>query len=377
MHDPMDLLLPKTTGAFLAEEWSIDPYTPLPSFLEMKFMQDAGRSGREALQVAYELVLQKCSTMLQETNTENRFVAHVKRSAMALISVLKRYGLEWRCFMLYLLERHCLRISSAPLAETVYGGKRAILVREKEGNHRKRIVPMDRTNATRLALALALGPYFNEKLELVLQHQSVFGVNFLSWKPSHRRIFEILVRLLRFGAEAGNLFCQWRFLVGKSFHFDLVSLCLGMVVRRQTQQDQTSLVQPPPSNSSNLPTSSPGLSQTTRNVVMAAASLALTVSWLTQMRVTWMEHQQARRRLSSSPEIANDLPPPPHVKMASSRPLTSHCPKCHGPWIEPVVAIPGNFLVFCRACLDPEIASSKKIVRLFEPHASGINHVQA
>lgn len=189
----------------------------------------------------------------------------------------------------------------------------------------------------------------------------------MTWKPQHRRMFLILVRLLRFSAEAGNLFCQWRFLVGRSFHFDLVSLCLSMVVRRQTQQDETA-IQPP---SHNTDQRTPGLSQTTRNVVMAAASLALTLSWLTQMRVTWMEHQ-ARRRLSS-PESENDLPPPPHIKIAS-RP-GSHCPKCHGPWIEPVVAIPGNFMVFCRACLDPEIAASKKIIRLFEPHASGTNNV--
>lgn len=359
MHDPVDLIIPKTTGALLAEEWSIDPYTPLPSFLEMKFIEDAGRSGREALKMAYDLLLQKMSAFLHDTSTENRFVAQSKRYAMAMISVMKRYHMEWRFLMLYLLERHCLRISSATLAETVYGGKRAIVRDEVEGgSHRKRIVPLDRKNATRLALLLALGPYLKEKLDLFWQDQTVFGVDPISLQPSHRLRLESLVQLLRICTEAGNLFCQWRFLVGRSFHFDLVSLCLGMVVRRQTQQDH---IMQPASDSSNHSNPSPRLSQATRNVVMAAASLALSMSWLTQMRVTWLEHQASRRL--STPEPENDLPPPPHCKIVS-RPPPPHCPQCRGPWVDPVVAIPGDFFVYCRACLDPEIAASKKIVRL-------------
>lgn len=355
MHDPTELLVPKATGALLAEEWSIDPYTPLPSFLEMKFIEDAARSGREALKVAYDVLMQKLSAVVPREATNEQHRAY--KYAVALFSVLKRYHAEWRFLLMYLIERHCLRISSATLAESVYGGKRSILVNE-EGN-RKRIVPLDRKNATRLALLLTLGPYLKGKLELLLQSQSALGIDPMSLRPSHRRISEIILRLLRAATEASNLFCQWRFLLGQSFHFDLASLCLSMIVRRQTQQDQME------QTSKTAPSSSsPLLSPTIRTAVVAAASLALSVSWFTQMRVAWLEHEASRRLLDAE----NDLPPPPHRKVSMTQ-STRQCPKCHQPWVDPVVAVPGDFFVYCRECLDPDVLASKKIVRLYEPNA--------
>jgi hypothetical protein len=348
MHDPLDLLIPKTTGALLAEEWCIDPYTALPSFLEMKFIQDAERSGRETLKMVYDLLLNQLATL---PNSRSYVVARMKRYSLALIAFMKRYHAEWRCVLLYWMERRCLHMMSASCAEAVYGSKRAMLLPE-DGKHR--IVPLDRKNATRLALCLALGPYLKEKLAGVTQDQTLFGIDLVSLSPSHRRILQIIVRLLQLGGEAGNLFCQWRFLLGQSFHFDLASLCLGTVVRRQTQQDRPAT----PSKDVSSP-----MSQTTRNAVMTVISLAVSVSWLTQLRVMWLEQQSTKRRLAS---CDHDLPPPPHVQKAS---LPAHCPKCHGPWIDPVVAIPGDFLVYCRTCLDPDLAAAKKIVRLYEPHA--------
>ncbi|GAX25902.1 hypothetical protein FisN_6Hh060 [Fistulifera solaris] len=348
MHDPVDLLLPKTTGALLAEEWCIDPYTALPSFLEMKFIQDAERSGREALKIVYDSLFHQLSARLPITTTSHNYVVtRMQRYSKAFIAVMKRYHAEWRCLLLYWIQRRCLRMTSASCAEAVYGTKRAMLLPE-DGKHR--MVPLDRKNATRLAILLALGPYLKEKLEGVSQDQTLWGIDLLSLSPSHRRILQIIVRLLQVGSEAANVFCQWRFLLGKSFHFDLVSLCLGTLVRRQTQQDRPAT----PSKDVSSP-----ISQTTRNAVLTVLSMAVSVSWLTQLRVMWLEQQAMKRRLASS-----DLPPPPHVQNVSA-----HCPKCQGPWIDPVVAIPGDFLVYCRTCLDPEIAAAKKIVRLYEPHA--------
>ncbi|GAX28123.1 hypothetical protein FisN_6Lh060 [Fistulifera solaris] len=346
MHDPIDLLIPKTTGALLAEEWCIDPYTAVPSFLEMKFIQDAERSGREALKIVYDSLLNRLATL---PTSQNYVIARMKRYSFILIAFMKRYHAEWRCLLLYWIERRCLRMTSASCAEAVYGNKRAMLLPE---NGKHRMVPLDRKNATRLAILVALGPYLKEKLACVTQDQSLWGIDLLSLSPSHRRVLQIIVRLIQLGSEAGNVFCQWGFLLGKSFHFDLVSLCLGTVVRRQTQQDR------PTTPSKDL---SSQISQTTRNAVMTVLSVAVLVSWLTQLRVMWLEEQAMKRRLASS-----DLPPPPHVQKVS---LPAHCPKCQGPWIDPVVPIPGDFLVYCRTCLDPEIAAAKKIVRLYEPHA--------
>ena len=61
------LLDPKTVGALLAEEWSINPLSTLPSFLEMKFIEDASTSGHTAI----KSIIQMLTERLQHYSNQN------------------------------------------------------------------------------------------------------------------------------------------------------------------------------------------------------------------------------------------------------------------------------------------------------------------
>ena len=48
-------MVPDSIGGLLAEEWTIDPISALPSFLERTMMDEARRSGIESLKTVFVL----------------------------------------------------------------------------------------------------------------------------------------------------------------------------------------------------------------------------------------------------------------------------------------------------------------------------------
>ena len=205
-----------------------------------------------------------------------------------------------------------------------------------------------------------------------------------------------------------NLICRWRFLVGKSFHFDLPATLLQQVVRRVTQADSSvnSLIHDSseseksaandmketasPTDSRSLP-SRPQLVQS----VLLCISASLAISWLTQIRHEWNNYRRddllLRRQQqmeqeesgSSDQQLCSTIPPPPPpaVQLAKSRIPSDRCPLCRKHHSQPTASSSG--FVFCLSCVLPYIRKHKKcpvsgspsdegqLVRLFEPRKGG------
>jgi hypothetical protein len=390
------LLVPRSVSALLAEEWSINPLSMLPSFLEMKFIEDVSKSGQMALRSVLDLLMQRLSRDGEEVDESNR-VSTLRTSSQqdndniasdssvpaeinsrrqgdvssAIASILRRYSSELRCLALYLIQRRCLRALSSTVAESVYGAKRDVLAQpsprssddSKYKQNEKKLVPLNEKHATRLALALSLTPYLGEKLEQWQQSSA---------SRRYRRL-ALLLRLTKVSLEGANFLCQWRFLLGKSIFFDLTSLCLGQVVRRVTQQDNQSAsssvpaVALQPQNAVDAPSSKTG-----QLVLLSLLSASVTASWLTQLRAMWQDYRQRRTAREPTGHL-----PPPHVSFSST--TDRHlCPLCRRPWVEPTAAPSG--IVFCRPCLISYVKDNgwicpvtgvdcpeSRTVRLYEP----------
>jgi len=395
MTEHANPMVPMSIGALLAEEWTIDPYSVLPSFLEMFMMQEASRSARKALTTAIDVVQRQLDQSSDSQATSEQSLVssrlqsfskwvHQKRTSIArtLARLLLRYGPELRCLAIYLMERQCLYSkASATVSESIYGARRAKLQQSNYGNaanpHRRKLTTLSNTDKTRLALLLALGPYLREKFEALyqdcLQNQGSKG----------RRIFAFAYPFFRMTCNGTQLWTQWQFLLNRSVHFDLFSMLLNQVVRRVTQEDMEPSHEPPrdltrsDTTSASQTTFKPTTLPSPRKVALLVLSTSIALSWLTQLRLEWQQYRDERRRQAASGEDAAVIPPPPSCSGASVTTAPDQCPLCRNIRVNPTASSSGY--VFCLACLLPYVKKHGKcpvtgmkcpedrIIRLHEP----------
>ena len=414
METSSNLLVPQSVGALLAEEWSINPLSVLPSFFEMILIEDASKSGRGALRSVVEVVAQRMSNYgdsvirtrrgISESNDSvfSRYGAAVHlwiaATARKVAFLLQRFSPELRCLIVYLLERQSLRSSSCTLAESIYGTKRAVVANETPSTIRptnsRMLLALNQNHATRLALVLAVSPYLREKLDNYYQKFSRGSLQDAVLRRVVLRYYPILMKAF----DGANLVCQWRFLLGRSVFFDLASLFLGQVVRRATQQDEkltssgkSKVRAAPATSSSQVPDVQ--VDSRLQKSVLYLLSASVAFSWLTQLRATWQEYRhdrELRRRrdgeASSAAQTTSPIfvsgshvpPPPPHfVDSGAEQNDSSLCPLCRRKRVEPTASTSGY--VFCHSCLVPFVKEygtcpvtgvdcpESRTLRLYEP----------
>ena len=140
-------MLPTTMGALLAEEWTIDPQSTLPSFLEMMMMEEARRSGYEAMKACFLHVEDSLSAVAaggsaaitpvptsrsepigiigrtQPRSFATLWLEFKKETSRFIVDqVHKPWGPELRLFLIYMVERGSLISNAATLSESLYGG---------------------------------------------------------------------------------------------------------------------------------------------------------------------------------------------------------------------------------------------------------------
>jgi peroxin-12 len=342
---------PGSVGALLIEEWTINPYATLPSLVENVMMSEASRSTHHfvgtAISAAEHALRQRVlmdppfshETIGNGDGPSPRLLRlhHIRKLFRALLelrrrvlastlSVVRQYKLELQYLVTFLIERCCLGVADAMVGETLYGAMRVKLGRvhsadgtanEKgESSPVKRsLAPLSRSDKTRLALLISFVSYLREKNDVLVRKQQ------FAPSPAHvpsMRLQTHFLPLLHTSLAFVDLFCRWRYLMGRSIHFDLFSLALQQVVRRVTQQDTM-----PPSDLSS-PSSTPltsvdhdqrrsmdrehsvdesrsGLtkgSQLLRQSIMYMMVGTLAVSWLTQIRHEYLTYRRNQATLA-------------------------------------------------------------------------------
>ena len=152
----MNPTIPTSVGALLAEEVTMDPYSPLPSFLEMMMIEEATTSTEQSLSLALNALVEKAKRIREG----GRFVL----MATIVETFGRAYGVELRCIIKYIVQRRCLHRIHATVAEAFYGGRRVRI--GKEG----KLSDMNNRDQTRLALVLSISTYIKERLDLFFEH---------------------------------------------------------------------------------------------------------------------------------------------------------------------------------------------------------------
>eukprot|EP00536_Pseudo-nitzschia_multiseries_P001594 jgi/Psemu1/283137/fgenesh1_pg.20_\ len=266
--------IPESVGALLAEEWTINPTSTLPSFLERMMMEESRRCGWQALQSLLLVIEQRLSRAVEEDQGQDsrdhdsvgavNGTGRLSRLYHALLGrwprrvakvflqkLVRPFGPEIRFLILCVLERFSLALSDATISESLYGGRRVKLCEpsstEKSGKRNLR--PIENRDRMLLAFFMAFGPYLEERSEYFFRcffrlcSSSSINTTSTSFTRIARKnklmiILNVLWPLLRSTTKATFLWYRWRYLLGKTIFFDPYSSRMDLVVRRVTMEDQ-------------------------------------------------------------------------------------------------------------------------------------------
>ena len=354
--------IPISIGALLAEEVTIDPFSTLPSFLEMMMIEETTTSTERSLSLAISALVEKAKRLREG----GKFVF----MARIVETFGQAYRLELRCVMKYIVQRRCLQRVHATVAEAIYGGRRARI--GKEG----KLSDMNDRDRTRLALVLALSTYIKERLDLLFEQSRQ---NNRVDNTTTTRLVSLFVKLYPFlhMTHEGSIFSyHFFYLLNHSIYFDPLSHMLGLVVRRITSFDvkQTSVPPSPPLKSS---TENSHFVNMARAIAFYGLSSTLLLGWIS--RIQQAIRTQPTRYCNS---LIPPAPDPPKYRLDPNQRLriptdSQTCALCQQPRRNPTASTSGH--VFCHRCLLLHVREHGKcpltgrdcreqdIVRIFEP----------
>lgn len=393
------------TKNLLAEEVTIDPSSPFPSFLEMKLVRETTIAGEKAIRTSIAAAIDH----FNKIERTSRLGSIKQRIATLLAHSLARYQSEIEMMINYfILRRSLLSNSNSTLSETMYGLKRSRVSRDLS------VVNLQEIDGVRAALLLCVGPYMKSRLDKYYErNRDQYGTlealtveQRTNSEPSRfkqfRSLFIYLYPFLHMSHNGIQLAYQFAFLIGKSSYFDVSQHFLGQIVRRVTladintaQNSQASAVKP---FAEQIP-------ETVLLRIKKAAAIgvtsALLVGWIGKFRqemrrnrTRWIINRDAGSGFegqdrssdmagNSSSEVV--IPPPPlpssgkyfqdSVKPNSDPRL---CPLCLQKRVNPAASSSGY--VFCYKCLVVYLrekglkcpivgmrCEESQIVRLYEP----------
>lgn len=422
-------LNPTSAGSFLAEEWVINLFSALPSFLEMILIEHAKVQTRKTISGALDAAAFYISRRREAREDRERdqliqgddvssdrdtaqsllsYLSHgLSRLEVVILRFLGSYKAELICLTTYLLERRCLQSSAcATLSESLYGTKRVKLEQSSSPTMRTRqLKELTFTDKTRVALLAAIIPYLQEQLDQIFENNnsgiSVGGSgDEVIWQVHRRSRDEMRLamfyKLVRSLLQCINLVFRWRFLVESSFFYDFPNFLLGHIVRRVAQSDEVAAneTKDDKSTSSTPPASDhdDDSDASVRKSMAYFVTASIIAGWLTQMRADWENYQRQRHlELHSSPNDDASVtrssntysslapPPSPPAWSATSTVSPKNCPLCNQIRKHPTASASGY--VFCFTCILPYVqrhgkcpvtgmaCSESNLRRLFEPRS--------
>ena len=212
-----NLTIPTTVGALLTEEWTIDPLSHLPSFLELTFVDVARNSGRRALSAAWGVGITWLEGVLERLRQLERIVDRrtsrlgddsrdlsgairllkiiraftiqitrlrvkfLRRICRIFLGTVKSLGPELQTLIMYAIDYNCMHhLAGATACEMVYGLKRSKIVRQlqyannnlqsedtlqQQRSYQNKVADLTKYDKTLSALLAAILPYFKERCD--------------------------------------------------------------------------------------------------------------------------------------------------------------------------------------------------------------------
>lgn len=394
----------------LAEETTIDPTDPFPSFYEIKLLEGTSLAGEKAIHTSVQAIIDRLLRYLYHdgptTSSTRQESSYRQRIARFCYKPCRNHQAEIECLVSFII--HCKTLASpsfaSTLSESFYSLKRSRVT--KDG----RLETLTKSDGIKAALWLAIGPYIQHRLDAL--YQSIR----LRASPNTTRgnkiqkmqqLFVYLYPLLHMSHHGIKLAYQFVYLIGKTRYFDPHLHVLGQIVRRITLED----VKTNPSTQQHKNDKSTTATATAahrssqqeivllklKKVAMVGIASALILGWMGKLRqeiqkrrrLWWIQNQDSSSmtatdqgwiRISSSSNKNNATndpnyddvnetvvipappPPPPRqpttmthkkgkfaVGTVSPNQDFQKCPICHETRINPTASSSGY--VFCFKCL--------------------------
>ena len=401
-------LVPESTNALLAEEWTIDPTSTLPSFLEMVMIEEAQRSAWLTLKLMLSQIENRIRSWHEEFSMHDgdrdmsiyqRILVCLKVPQLAKIiseDILSNFASEIQFLIMYMLERRSLISSAAAtISEALHGTKRVKLhveidaVGKTKGDstvQQGKLLSLKKQDGIRYGTLLVLGRYLLDRGDR-LYH----GIVQIQPQPSIlpirlQKLFRFLYPFLYLSSKGLNMVQRWKYLLGDTVFFDPYSKWLGLVLRRVVADDASSTATD--QQRSHATTKSFGAihdclssilnSQTFRRFSVGFLSSVIGISWIARLQITRQKIRMKRHMIRGDLKVAAPPKPLSEASHINDCPATN-CPLCRAPRINPTASTSGY--VFCLSCLSAALRSKpvcpitgkpcpeSSVIRLFEPHA--------
>lgn len=396
MDDLSNSVVPTTIGGMLAEEWTIDPFSSMPSFLERLFMQEAHDSYHKALETAYDTIVDYAERFilslarqraeifaLQSSSGSSRFddlKRHfldksrevIQRLLRVVASTMRRYRLAIIGLCIYTIERASLEKSNCLLAESFYGGYRVRLNPAAKNGKARSTSALDTKDKVRLAGLVALSIFVKGKLEQLFQHLK--RNEHIMLTDNKKKLFVKIFPWIRSCFQSVSFLSKWNYLLGHSPFFDVPSLLLQQWLRRVSKEDYP-ISSPPASSTGSADGPDNNKEVNLMQTASTATTLCLAFSWITWCRSKWM---QLSREQDKADVIPPPPPPPPTTLMAAK---AGRCVLCGALPPEKPTACTVSGFVGCAACVQDYLARNSQCpvtkractaeswVRLYEPRS--------
>ncbi len=261
----------------LAEESTIDPRSPFPSFFEMELVNSTALSGRKVLETSIDTLiahLRRMGTRTDYSVGSNLYGFGVLRHKVIdiLFRLLSQYKAEVQLIVSYIVEKTCLCSNSAStISESMYGLKRS-KISKSDGS----ISEMKDYDKIRAALVLSLWPYLKQRFDMFYERKrdeqrqrrldevssldptpiASMGRNRQQMYPSENRVrneqeipklniaekmkrtFLYIYPFLHMTHDGMQLAYKFSYLIGQSYYYHPQWHMLGLIARRVTLQDK-------------------------------------------------------------------------------------------------------------------------------------------
>ena len=290
--------VPTTIGALLTEEYTIDPLSHLPSFLELTFVDVARNSGRVALSAAWDVVVVYLKGLEDRLARLEQMMIHrvanfhvrnadrssslaaikrvisavtrrmrlgyytfVRRACHFILKGLKGLAPELQSLVMFAIDYHCIHyLAGSTGCEMVYGLKRSKIVNTRQlisgidsslhkgdkqfpstSRNQKRVVHLTSSDKTKSAVLAALIPYWKERVDRLYSHlKKQRSSDHFTSNVRARKFGDIFLRLypyIHLSHEGSIFLYQFAYLLEFTPYWSFSLHVLGVILRRITVSD--------------------------------------------------------------------------------------------------------------------------------------------
>ena len=363
----------KQSSCLHLEENTIDPRSPLPSFIEIcHYVHDSVIS----LQDTLLLCIDSCSSRQAHSRIDSDST-YFEILVKSLSRLVNKYKLEFLALLVFKFELVSLQRCDATISESMFGLKRVRVTSGNQKNNQIHLSQISEVERVKSASSIALLAYLRYKLPQLWNDWKTNDEEYMTNSSFSRflrarKLFVTLFPFLHMTAEGTQLFYYFQYLFNQSIYATPLLHLLGTAVRRVALSDGPKETLQSNNTNTNSATSSRIKQNSIFSIAASTVAIIYGYNWMLHFwrkqrlnrRQTLLSQEQRDNNISmnyNKQSIASLIPPPKKVE-----PIEGHntimnpalCPICGEDRVHPTACSYGY--VFCYRCITMHLRSHHK-----------------